>query len=74
MAFSETDFQQAMGAMQAPMQNLERALAARIALAEAEVLRLRAARDDGSKPVKSGILDSRQIYPQSLKDTSCWKP
>ena len=41
MALSDHDFQQAMGAMQAQMQNLERALTARIALAEAEVLRLR---------------------------------
>ena len=73
MAVSETEFQQAMGAMQAQMQNLERALNARIALAEAEVLRLRAARDDGSKHVKSGILDSRKIYPQPLKDISRWK-
>ena len=45
MAVSDHDSQQAMGAMQAQMQNLERALIARIALAEAEVLRLRAARN-----------------------------
>ena len=73
MAVSETDFQQAMGAMQAQMQNLERALNARIALAEAEVLRLRAARVDDSKHVESGILDSRKIYSQPLKDMSRWK-
>ena len=73
MAVSETDSQLATGAVQAQMQNLERALNARIALAEAEVLRLRAARDDGSKHVKSGILDSRKIYPQPLKDMSRWK-
>ena len=64
MAVSESDFQQAMTAMQSQMQNLERGLTARIALAEAEVLRLRSARDDGAKHVKSGILDSRKIYPQ----------
>ena len=56
------------------MQNLERALTARIALAEAEVLRLRGACDDGSKHVKSGILGSRKIYPQPLKDMGRWKP
>ena len=71
MAVSDHDFQKAMVAMQARMQNLERALTAGIALGEAEVLRLRAARDGGSKHVKSGILDSRKIYPQSL---SRWKP
>ena len=74
MAVSDHYFQQAMGAMQAQMQNLERAFTARIALAVAEVLRFRAASDDDSKHVKSGILDSRKIYPQSLKDMSRWKP
>ena len=74
MAVSETDFQQAMSAMQAQMQNLELGLTARIALAEAEVLRLRSARDDGAKHVKSGIFDSRKIYPQPLKGMGRWKP
>ena len=70
MAVPESDFAQAMQAMQAQMQNFEQALNARIAFAEAEVLRLRAARDDGSKHVKGGILDSRNIYPRFLKDMS----
>ena len=52
------------------MQNHDRSFNARIALAEAEVFRLRAARDDGSKHIKSDIFDSRKIYPQSLKDMS----
>ena len=74
MSVSESGFQQAMGAMQAQMQNLKRGLTARIALVEAEVLRLRSACDDGAKHVKSGILDSRKIYPQPLKDMGRWKP
>ena len=52
-----------MDAMQAQMQNLERGLTARIALAEAEVLRLPSARDDGAKAGKPGIMDARKIYP-----------
>ena len=74
MSVSSAEFQQAMDAMGAQMQNLERGLTARIALAEAEVLRLRSARDDGAKGGKSGIMDSRKIYPQPLKDMSRWKP
>ena len=74
MAVSEADFQQAMSATQSQMQSLERGLTARIALAEAEVLRLRSARDEGTKSGKSGILDSRKIYPQPLKDMGRWKP
>ena len=74
MAVTEQDFRAAMADMANQMQMMERALTARIALAEAEVLRLRAARDDGSKTVKSGILDSRKIYPQPLKDMGRWKP
>ena len=74
MAVSAAEFQQAMDAMQAQMQNLERGLTARIALDEAKVLRLRSARDDGSKHVKSGIMDLRKIYPQPLKDMGRWKP
>ena len=70
MAVSAAEFQQAMDAMNAQMQNLERGLTARIALAEAEVLRLRSGRDDWNKSVKSGIMDSRKIYPQPLKDMS----
>ena len=74
MAVSAAEFQQAMDAMQAQMQNLERGLTARIALAEAEVLRLRSARDEVSKSGKSGIMDSRKINPQPLKDMGRWKP
>ena len=74
MAVSAAEFQQAMDAMQAQMQNLERGLTARIALAEAEVLRLRSSRDDVAKGGKSSIMDSRKIYPQQLKDMSRWKP
>ena len=74
MAVSAAEFQQAMDAMNAQMQNLERGLTARIALAEAEVLRLRSARDDGAKAGKSGIMDSRKIYSQPLKDMGRWKP
>ena len=74
MAVSAAEFQQSMDAMQAQMQNLERGLTARIAPAEAEVLRLRSARDEGSKSGKSGIMDSRKIYPQPLKDMGRWNP
>ena len=74
MAVSAAEFQQAMDAMNTQMQNLERGLTARIALAEAEVLRLRSSRDDGAKSGKSGIMDARKIYPHPLKDMSRWKP
>ena len=62
-----------MDAMNAQMANLERGLTARIALAEAEVLRLRSGRDDGNKSGKSGIMDARKIYPQPLKDMGRWR-
>ena len=42
-------------------------------MAEAEVLRLRSSRDEGAKSGKSGIMDSRKIYPQPLKDMGRWK-
>ena len=47
---------------------------ARIALAEAEVQRLRSLREEGTKSAKSGILDARKIYPQKLKDMGRWRP
>ena len=74
MSVSSAEFQQAMDAMASQMQNLERGLTARIALAEAKVLRQLSTRDDGAKSGKSGIMDSRKIYPQPLKDMSRWKP
>ena len=61
-----------MADMQNHMQIMDRALNARIALADAEVLRLRSIRDDGTKSAKSGILDARKIHPQKLKDIGRW--
>ena len=52
---------------------LDRALNAWIALAGAEVLRLRFLREDGAKHVTSGILGSRKINPQPLKGVSRWR-
>ena len=63
MAVTEQDLRAAMADMQNQMQIMDTALNARIALAEAEVLRLRSIRDDGTKSAKSGILDARKIYP-----------
>ena len=63
MAVAETQSQQAMSDIQTQIQVLDRALNARIALAVSEVLRLRSVREDGANHVKSGILDSRKIYP-----------
>ena len=62
MAVSEKAFRQAMADVQNQMQIMDRALTERIALAEAEVLRLRSVRDDGTTSVNSGILDARKIY------------
>ena len=59
MAISESDFRQAMADVNNQMQMMERALNARIALAESEVLRLRSRGDDSAKSGKSGILDAR---------------
>ena len=73
MSVAEEQFQQAMAAMQSLLQNLDRALNARIALAESEVLRLHAACDDGLKHIKSGIFDSRKIYPQAFKEMGRWR-
>ena len=50
------------------------ALNARIALAEAEVLRVRSIHEDGAKILTSGIMDSRKICPQPLKDSGRWRP
>ena len=61
MSASEAPFQQAMQAMQTQITVLDRASTARIAPAEAEVLRLRSLREDGAKTVKSGIMDSRKL-------------
>ena len=74
MAVTESDFRSAMADMANQMQLMERGLTARIALAEAEVLRLRSARDDVAKSGKSGILDARKIYPIKLTDMGHWRP
>ena len=74
MAVTESDFRAAMADMANQMQLMERGLTARIALAEAEVLRLRSARDDVAKSSKSGILDARKIYPIKLTDMGRWRP
>ena len=63
-----------MADMANQMQLMERGLTARIALAEAEVLRLRSARDDVAKSNKSGILDAMKIYPAKLTDMGRWRP
>ena len=70
MAVSESDFRQAMADVTNQMQMMERALNARIALAESEVLRLRSRGDDSAKSGKSGILD----YPIKLTDMGRWRP
>ena len=74
MAVIESDFRAAMADMANQMQMMERALTARIALAESEVLSLRSRDEDGAKGQKSGIMDARKIYPQKLKDMSRWRP
>ena len=63
-----------MADMTNQMQMMERALTARIALAESEVLRLRSRGEDSAKGQKSGIMDARKIYPQKLKDMARWRP
>ena len=57
MSILEAKFQQAMQALQTQIAVLDCALNARIAPAEAEVLRFRSPREDGTKHVKSGIVD-----------------
>ena len=74
MAVTESDFRQAMADVNNQMQMMERALTARIALAESEVLRLRSRGDDSAKSGKSGILDARKIYPIKLSDMGRWRP
>ena len=51
MAVTESDFRQAMADVNNQMQMTERALTARIALAESEVLRLRSRGEDGLAPL-----------------------
>ena len=68
MSISQEQFEQAMQTVNPQIQTLDRALNARIALAEAEVLRLRSLRDSGTQQAKSGIMDARKIYPADLED------
>ena len=70
---SQEMFEQAMQAVNQQIQVLDRALNARIALAEAEVLRLRSLRETGTQQTKSGIMDARKIYPSDLEDMGCWR-
>ena len=64
----------AMQTLQAQMLNQDRALTARLAYNEAEILRIRDKNDKKEKGGhKSGIMDSRKIYPEKLKDMSRWK-
>ena len=51
MAITESDFRQAMADVNNQMQMMEMALAARIALAEPEVLSLRSRGEDDSKSI-----------------------
>ena len=73
MSISNEQFEQAMQAVNLQIQTLDRALNARIALAEAEVLRLRSLRVSGTQQAKSGIMDGRNIYPADLKDMGRWR-
>ena len=67
----------AIQSLQDQMISQDRALNARIAFAEAEVLRLRDKSDKSDIKVKgshkSGIMDSRKIYPEKLKDMARWR-
>ena len=74
MAVSESEFRAAMADMANKMQMVERGLNARIALAEAEILRLRSSREDSSKSRDSCILDAKKIYPAKLTDMGRWRP
>ena len=74
MSISQEQLEQAMQTVNLQIQTLDRALNARIALAEAEVLRLRSLRDSGTQQAKSGIMDARKIYPADLKDMGRWHP
>ena len=74
MSMYNEQFEQAMQAVNLQIQTLERALNARIALAEAEVQFLRSLRDSGTQRAKLGIMDARKIYPSDLKDTGRWRP
>ena len=66
MSISNEQFEQAMQVVNLQIQTLDRALNARIALAEAEVLRLRSLRDSGTQRAKSGVMDARKTYPADL--------
>ena len=74
MSISNEQFEQAMQVVNLQIQTLDRALNARIALAEAEVLRLRSLRASSTQQVKSGIMDARKIYPADLKGMGRWRP
>ena len=74
MSISNEQFKQAMQAVKLQIQALDRALNARIALAEAELLLFRSLRDSGTQQAKSGIMDARKIYPADLKDMARWRP
>ena len=74
MSISQEHSEQAMQTVKPQIQTSHRALNARIALAEAEVLRLRSLRDSGTQQAKSGIMDARKIYPADLKDMGRWRP
>ena len=63
-----------MQAVNQQIQVLDRALNARIALADAEVLRLRSLLETGTQQAKSGIMDARKIYPSDFKDMGRWRP
>ena len=66
MSASEAQFQQAMTAMQSQIQVLDRALDARIALAESKVLRLFSFREAGAEHVKAALARHRWMQ-ESLK-------
>ena len=74
MSICNEQFEQAMQAVNLHIQTLDRALNARKALAEAEVLRLRSVRESGLQPAKFDIMDARKIYSPDLTDMGRWRP
>ena len=74
MLISQAQFEHAMQTAQSQITVGDRSFNARIALAWAEVLRLPSLCEDGAKHMKSGIMDSRKIYLQPLKNMSGWRP
>ena len=74
MSISNEQLEQAMQAASQQIQVLDRALNARIPLAEAEHLRLRALRESCTQRAKSCIMVAREIYPADLKDMGRWRP